>query len=162
MASSTSRRTLATAAYARVAPGSSPAIVQNMTASQTASGSGIRKERPTSWALDPSNFRSARRRPEELSTRWIDPGLERAGLSYEIREGYSLQFEGARPSSSNVRSSGEGNSSHALLPPLWFGNRSRSLPDPSQLNQVVSHVRSSREGNSSLFGHATYTSSFHS
>ena len=146
--SSSSRTTPSTAAYAGAAPKSCPVVIQIPVASQTANA-GIRKTSPTSGALDPGNFREKRRKPQEFNTHWVDISPEKAGRSHAAREGHSSQHEGARSSSSNVRSDREGHSSHRLAPPLWSGT-SRSLPDPSQYNKIVPHVRSAREGHSSL------------
>ena len=72
---STSRPTASKAAYARVAPSSSPAVIQQMTASQ----GGVRKQSPSSSSTsDPSKFRCVRREPMVSSTEWIGPGPEKA------------------------------------------------------------------------------------
>ena len=76
----------------------------------------------------------------------MDAGPEHAGQSYEFREGNSSQPS----SSSHVRSIREGNSSQNLsAPPLWSGYFSKSLPNPSSMNQIVPSVRSTGEANSS-------------
>ena len=82
---------------------------------------------------------------------------EKARRSYSEREGHASQLEGARSSSSNVRSVREGHASqqevssvrsvregHASqlsAPPLWSG--------PSSSSQIVPRVRSVREGHAS-------------
>ena len=78
---SSSRVTPTTANYARVAPRSAPVIIQTPigpVASQTAAA-GVRKNSPSSGALDPSNFREKIRKPIEFSTTYVDISPEKQG-----------------------------------------------------------------------------------